>query len=172
MLRHAPTKLTVMLFCVGWTDTAQPKPPSAAVTSMLVACRALLPPNERLACYDREVARFEQAEQTQQIIVIDRSEVDATRRGLFGFKLPNLKLLGTDPSELDNIDAVVTDVRRDRENRITFIIEDGARWHQIDDRAVSLRMGQGTKVKIERAALGSFFATFEKFGSIRVKRGN
>lgn len=149
---------------------APPEAPRASVTNMLVACRALTAPDERLACYDREVARFERAEQTQQIIVIDRSEADATKRGLFGFKLPKLRLLGAGPTELSQIDAVVAGVKRDADNRISFTLQDGAKWHQIDDRAVSLRMVQGTKVKIERAALGSFFATFDKFGSIRVKR--
>jgi hypothetical protein len=161
--------LVTLVFCPS-VFAAPPKLARAEAIKTLVACRSMTASEERLACYDREVAQFDHAEQSQQIFVIDRTEAEANRRGLFGLKLPNLRIPGTGASTLNKLDAAVASVRRDNDGRILFTLQDGARWHQIDDRPVSSRLDQGTKVLIERAALGSFFATFEKFGSIRVKR--
>lgn len=169
-LYRIPLALIVSLLCEGQVLAAQPDQKSDGPTALLLGCRAHAIDKDRLACFDKEIARFDQAEQSQQIVVINREDADAARRGLFGFRIPKLRVLESELSELSRVDAVVANVKRDRDNRITFTLEDGAKWRQIDDRAVSLRLGSGASVKIERASLGSFFATFEKFGSLRVKR--
>ena len=172
MLRSILILTVVTLPLWSIVAAAPAKSGRSEATKTLVACRALTVPEDRLACYDREVARFDEAEKSEQIFVIDHNEADATRHGLFGLTLPKLRIAGNNGAKLNRIDEVVASISRDADGRVVFYLQDGAKWHQVDDRPVATRMGSGTKVVIERAAFGSFFATFDKYGSIRVKREN
>lgn len=148
----------------------------AEVFNRLVACRAVADTGERLACYDRQVQVLDAAERAEEVVILDRAQVKEAQRSLFGFSLPKLNLFGhgkgaasgTDES-LASIDAVVTSIGRDADNRLIFTIEDGARWHQIDGRP-SLFIKRGMQVTLKRAALGSYFASFRGANSIRVRR--
>lgn len=143
----------------------------APLFEAVVQCRAIADQTQRLACYDSAVAALDQAEQTHNIVVMDKSQVRETRRSLFGFSLPKIHLFGAgDDEEVTKIDAVVASTTRDQDNRMIFTIDGGARWHQIDDRTV-VGVKRGVKVTIKEAAFGSYFADFPH-GAMRVRREN
>lgn len=140
----------------------------------LVACRALADASARLSCYDREVEGMDIAERTREIVVVDKAEMRSTRRSLFGFNLPSLKIFGDrdDTPDISRLETNVEASGRDSDGRLTFRVTDGARWRQIDDRYAGASIRPGTKVTLKRGAMGSYFADFENKPSIRVKRDN
>jgi hypothetical protein len=152
-----------------------PRQPPPAAFQKAVQCRTVQSPEERLACYDREIAALETAEATNEIRVVDRAQVQKTRRGLFGLVLPDINIFGggkddgSDP--VDEINSSIRTFTQDPRGRYTFTLDDGARWQQLDTRVLNTpRAGQ--TVRIRRAAMGSFLANVNKQTAIRVKRVN
>src|SRR5690348_11419617 len=70
---------------------AKPPPPQTppAVQAVL-DCRKLTDDAARLACYDRAVTAMASAEQSGDLVSIDREQRRAARRQAFGFQLPTL----------------------------------------------------------------------------------
>ena len=60
----------------------------------------------RLACFDRAAGSLLAARDSGEVRVVDREEVQETRRGLFGFTLPKLGIFGAgDDEQLELNDA-------------------------------------------------------------------
>jgi hypothetical protein len=152
-------------------NPAREGPPAAFARA--VQCRALANPQERLACYDREVAALEQAERTSEIRVVDRQQMRSTRRTLFGLSLPDINIFGGDDEgeAVTEITSQLRSVSQDANGKYLFELEDGARWRQIDSRdLVNPRAGQ--PIRIRRAAMGSFLANVGRQTAVRVRRVN
>lgn len=156
-------------------QTGSPRQPPPAAFQKAVQCRAIQSPDERLACYDREIAALENAEATDEIRVVDRAQVQKTRRSLFGLILPDVNIFGggndagSDP--VDEISNIIRSVAQDPRGRYIFTLDDGVRWQQIDTRKLNTpRAGQ--PIRIRRAAMGSFLANVNKQTAIRVQRLN
>lgn len=173
--------LTVVMAASGTSADSESGRPSALVA--LVACRTIPDEKRRVLCYDREVEALDSAERDRKIVVLDQEQVRTTRRSLFGFALPALKLFSGRPAdsknrdaaneELMTLDTVVTKIERLGDGQVMFIVEGGARWVQTDDRTLSLaRARPGTKVHFTKGALGSYFAAFEHAIAIKVRRLN
>jgi len=138
-----------------------------------IQCRAIPNAQERLACYDREVAALEQAERSSEIRVVDRQQVRRTRRTLFGLTLPDMNIFGgdNDGEAVTEITSKLRSVSQDANGKYLFELEDGARWRQIDTRnLVNPRAGQ--PIRIRRAAMGSFLANVGSQTAVRVRRVN
>lgn len=152
----------------------EPQRPQAL--ARLLDCRAVQGADARLACYDREVAAFEAAEKAREVVVYDREQVRSTRRSLFGIVLPDLNIFGggkdkgADSEDMTQIESTIRAVSQSGNNRYVFTIEDGARWAQIDDRELSATPRAGQKVRIRRAAMGSYLANIGGNTAIRVRR--
>lgn len=142
----------------------------------LIACRTVADPAARLACFDRESAALDAAAKADQVVVLDRQQVRETRRSLFGFQLPAIKLFQRAPGEkqedLSQIDATIASIGRGPDG-VVFTIEGGARWVQTDGAMVSLAGTRpGSKVTIRKGALGSYFARFASGAGFRAKRAD
>ena len=139
--------------------------------SAVIACRAISVESARLACYDRQVAALEQAAADKEIVVADRESVRQTRRGLFGFSLPKINLFsdGDGEEEFQEIDSTIASARQVANGHWSIELADGARWEQTDGKLV-LSPKTGQKIKIKRAALGTFFANVNGQPGIRVRR--
>jgi len=152
-------------------NPAREAPPAAFARA--VQCRAIANAQERLACYDREVAALEQAERSSEIRVVDRQQVSRTRRTLFGLTLPDINIFGgdNDGEAITEITSKLRSVSQDGNGKYLFELEDGARWRQIDTRnLVNPRAGQ--PIRIRRAAMGSFLANVGSQTAVRVRRVN
>lgn len=169
----------VVLLAAAGASAAQPQESAAqrpqALTRVL-DCRALQSADARLACYDREVAAFETAEKAREVVVYDREQIRRTRRSLFGIVLPDLNIFGggkdkgAEAEEVSQIESTIRAVSQNANSRYVFTIEDGARWAQIDDRELSATPRAGQKVRIRRAAMGSYLANIGSNTAIRVRR--
>ena len=148
-------------------DTAAPK-----IFTDVTACRTIADSAERLACYDRTVGALATAQETQNLYVADQETMREARRGLFGFNLPKVKLFGNDDisEDVKSIETTISAVSSGQRGYI-FTLEDGARWAQTDG-AYMDRPKPGAKIRIRRAALGSYMASIDGRVGFRIERLN
>jgi hypothetical protein len=147
---------------------AQEPPAAPEVVTRLTACREIVDPAQRLACFDREVAAFAQAQAAREVVVVDREQAQRTRRTLFGLALPDVgRLFGGEANEA--IEATITHLATDRLGRVTFQLDTGAVWTQTDGRRLT-GPRVGSRVRIRRGPLGSFIANVDDRVGIRVVR--
>jgi len=71
----------------------------AEVVRKVIDCRAIVDSTQRLACYDAQVARLDEAATRKEVVVVDQAEVKRTRQGLFGLNLGNIGLFGGNGGE-------------------------------------------------------------------------
>lgn len=157
--------------------TEKAQQPRATALVRVVECRTLTEPEERLACYDREVAALDSAEANKQVMVVDKEQVRKTRRSLFGLQLPDLGIFGgngetgdDDAEEVSRLEAKIKSASQSRYGQWSFELEDGARWTQTDDHQLGVEPKPGQMIVIKRAALGSYMASVNGQRSFRIQR--
>jgi hypothetical protein len=147
-------------------DVARPQ-----VYVELVKCKEIADPTQRLACFDAASAKIEQAADAKDIVILDRTEVKKTKRSLFGFQLPKIKFFDDDEKDESNvIETTFASVNEIGYGKYQFEIPDGGTWQTTEPSRRMLRVGQ--KVKIKRAAVGSFMMQADNGAYVRVKRIN
>lgn len=147
--------------------------PRPEVLSRVVQCRTLTSAEERLACYDREVAAMDAAQTRGELVAMDRQQVRRTRRSLFGLGVPNLGIFGEDnddEEQASRIESTVRSATQNADGKWIITIEDGARWIQVDTRGLNFPPRPGQPIRIRRASLGSYFANVNNQVAIRMRR--
>ena len=176
-MAHLPLRLLVISAIVlpmplAAQDRASDKLKTPEVVEELFNCRAIANPDERLACFDREVERVFAANETRDLVITDQSEITEAKRGLFGLKLPNLRIFssGNGSDDVDQLTATLARVSRMDNGRYLFVLEDGARWMQTGDVNGAQRYKEGDEVLIKKASLGSFRASVGGRNAGKVRR--
>lgn len=146
----------------------------AEVLERLAGCRTQADAAQRLACYDAAAAALDEAERAGDVVVLDRAQLQETRRGLFGFAMPSLDIFNgrgeqAEEEEIDNVSYIVASAREARDGEWVFTMEDGSVWRQIDGRMWG-RPRAGQPAVVRRAALGSFMLNVGDAPAIRVRR--
>jgi hypothetical protein len=153
---------------------ASPAVERPALLARLVACRSVADPSARLACYDTAAGALDTAEQQGEVVIVDRNQVNAARRQLFGFSVPAMPSLferGDQPAEqVDSIESTLTRAYQNNERRWVFTLADGSVWRQIDVDSVRFRNRGNPPVRVRRGALGSFLLTIDGSRAVRVHR--
>ena len=172
---RAITPIFAVLAAAAAPAAAQePEPERPEALTRLVECRNVPSEAERLACYDREVAAFEAAERSRELVVMDRQQVRRTRRTLFGLALPDLNIFGDDNEDEEEgasqIETTLRSAAEDPYGKWILVLEDGARWRQIDSRTLAREPRGGQTIRIRRAAMGSYLANIDGQIAIRVRR--
>lgn len=151
----------------------RPRPAERAPAfKKLVDCRRIAEAPARLACFDREVAAVDTAEAGQELVVLDKAQVRKTRRGLFGLSLPDVGIFGGSAAdeETGTIETTIKRAWQIADGSWRVELADGAQWVQTDSRNLSFDPKAGQKIKIRRAALGSYLANINNEVAIRVRR--
>ena len=130
-------------------------PPPAQVTELL-DCRNIADSAERLACYDKTAASIGEAVAKRDIVVFDRESVKKTKRGLFGFAIPNLGIFGDDDDavEIKQVEGTIVSTGFNADGGYIFRLADGSRWTQIDSKPFAVEPRNGDKVVVKKGALG------------------
>lgn len=146
----------------------------------LLNCRAIAQADARLACFDREIDKaagpapatsaLSAAGAIGQVAASQRSALDlATEDDVHGRKRP--RPVGDDgapaPSYFEA--KIVSAQALSKSDRWQFTLEDGTVW-QTAEASSSVAPHSGGTVRLERAAFGSYFATFDHGRTLRSKR--
>ena len=151
---------------------AQTKAERAAVVQKLIDCRKVADSAARLACYDAAAAAFDQAEAKGDVVVVDREQARKVRKQAFGFTLPSNTLFekGETKEELENVDGIVAAARQDGGGHWVIRLEDGAVWSQVGVEELFKSPRPGMKVRVKKAALGSYMMIIENQGGFKAHR--
>ena len=143
--------------------------PSKALDE-LTKCTAIAVDTDRLACFDRAVKTVLAGQQSKAFVVLDRAEVQRTKRSLFGFSLPSIKLFGggDDDDALKELVAVMRSSVQLPGGLIRFELDDNSVWETTEQ--VMLAPRKGDRVTIKAGTLGSYVATAPGRRSARVRR--
>lgn len=137
------------------------------VFQAVLDCKTVADFTERLACYDRTVEGMASASAKRDILVAERSTVEKAEKGLFGLRIPSLGIFG-DGDEVKEIESTIISFRRDENGALIIAIADGARWRQLDISYQSAKVGD--KIRIRKAALGSFIANINGRSGMKMTR--
>jgi hypothetical protein len=151
---------------------AETKAERAGVMQKLIDCRKLTDSAQRLACYDAAAAALDQAEAKGDVVVVDREQAKKVRKQAFGFSLPSISLFekGVAKEELENVDGIVAAARQDGGGHWVIRLEDGAVWAQNGVEEMFKTPRPGMKVRIKKAALGSYMMIIENQGGVKAHR--
>jgi len=140
-----------------------------AQVQQLIACRSLTAPDQRLACYDRQVTAMQQAIASKDIVMIDKERARAAGRSLFGFTIPNFGGIFGNNGEISQIDATIKNAGHNSDGGWLITLDDGSVWTQTDDWP-GLDARAGKKVIVKRGVLGSYWLSIPGQNGIKVKR--
>lgn len=154
---------------------AQESPQRPAILDQVYACANITGEAERLTCYDAAVGRLREAQNSGNLVAVDRAQAQEIERDAFGFSLPSLpRLFGNRNTEaappIAETSLEIARVSRRPNLPATFTMTNGQVWTQIGTENTG-RVREGGAVTIRRAALGSFLMSVEAGGpAIRVRR--
>lgn len=170
--------MAVPLCLLAGQSVAAPKQqPKPEIFTNLLQCRAITDDKQRLACFDQQVGAMEAASQRDEVVVLDKSELNKTRKTLFGFALPKLPFLSDNEAKdetkqeegFSHIEAKIGSLHSLGYGKWQIVLEDGAQWMTTE--AVTGRPPKvGQTIEIRRAAMGSFMGKVEGGRAVRMKR--
>lgn len=158
--------------------------PALTAEEALTKCRHIEEIAERVVCYDKIVdSRLSTV--TSDMDSGDRVEATTVPETTVSDAVPDAQsLFGTNDAEakrivetllaieqIDEIQAIVTDVRKSATRKLTVTLDNGQIWRQLDSQRLRLKSGEA--VIVRKASLGSYLLE-KRSGSrsIRVKRAN
>jgi hypothetical protein len=153
---------------------AKPKAQQAGSNALIQAlstCRGISDENARLACYDAASARLAQAVESKELVVLDRQEIRQTRRGLFGFSVPNVPLFRGESGEQESqIEATIAAAGSLGAGKWQIRLEDDALWQTTEAWLGLSDPRPGQKIVIKRGTLGNYFLRINGQRGIRGRR--
>lgn len=182
--------LCLVAAALGSASAQQPpatQPSTPGVLDQVYACASIADEAPRLACYDGAVGRLREAQNTGNLLAVDRAQAEEVDRDAFGFSLPSLGRLFGGGSEnasastpsvarppaftpTEEMQLEIARVAMRRDGTASFTMTDGQIWSQIDDKSPR-NARAGGQVTIRRAAMGSFLMSLAAGGpALRVRR--
>jgi hypothetical protein len=153
------------------TDKPEKNAPRAEVLQKLINCRTIPNDAERLACFETQTAKIDDAEAKRDLVVIDRDQATKARKDSFGLAAKPL-VVGAAPALGEGVDDVTSKIRTAKQlnsKRWLFVLEDGARWYQAELKLLR-EPKPGQSVRIRKASLGGFLANIDGQPATRVRR--
>jgi hypothetical protein len=144
------------------------------VFEALIKCRAVADEAERLRCFDSAAAALETAAERRDLVVVDRQQIRETKKGLFGLDIPNLNPFGSGgddgEEEIKSIESEVASAYQDGDGRWVVTLKEGGTWAQTDNSPLALRPRVGHKIRIQKAAMGSYMMRVNNQPAVRARR--
>lgn len=161
------------LMALPGTASAQDWDGPSPLIEALSHCLAVTADAERLACLDAGARRLIDASRRREVVVVDEAEVKKTRRSLFGFSLPRIRLFGSKgPDNAEEIDEIAVAIKSSApagNGYMSFTLEDGARWTTTEP-WMSRGPRAGEMLTIKRAAMGGYFVKLSNTRAVRAMR--
>ncbi|TKD51671.1 hypothetical protein [Sphingomonas baiyangensis] len=161
------------LMALPGTVSAQDRESSSPLIEALSQCLAVTADAERLACLDAGARRLVDASRRREVVVVDEAEVKKTRRSLFGFSLPRIKLFGSEgpdsAEEVDEIEVAIKSAALLGNGYMSFTLADGARWTTTEPWAARTPKA-GETLTIKKASMGGYFVKIAHARAVRAQR--
>lgn len=169
-----PLPVAIALLAVAPVPAVAMAPAAAPRLEALSACVAISEDARRLACYDREARALTSAARAGDVRLVDRADIRATRRSLFGFSVPRIGLFGGGDEDIaDEMTSSITAVKDSGNGRYRMVIADAnAVWETIESPMRLDPPRPGDKIVIKRGALGSYFLRIDGQLGVKGKRVN
>ena len=108
-----------------------------------------------------------------RVVVIDREQVRAARRTLFGLPLPNLHIFGgnddRDANAVTQIEGKIASASAAADGwRIK--LDDGSVWEQTDGKPIFRSPRPGMAVVVQHGAMGAYFLSVAGAPGVKVRR--
>lgn len=133
-------------------------------------CSAIAEDAARLACFDTAVASVIAQQDSGEITVVEKEDIETTRRSLFGFSLPKIGLFGSSDDKADEIlQSRITGLRRVRNDYWEITIEEGSVWRAANTPR-RFKPQVGDPVELEAAAMGSFWFRVDGSHGVKARR--
>jgi hypothetical protein len=169
------TTLALALLAGSGSAAAQDQAP----VDRVLRCGSIADNAARLTCFDSARSALKSAIDAREVIIVSRSDAQATRKSLFGFSLPRINLFGGDDAkrtplarseEVNKVESVITKVRPGGGYGLHLLtLQSGAVWQTIEaDRNFFPASGQ--PIVIERGLIGNYNAKIANGKAFRVKR--
>lgn len=155
---------------------AETTPPVAKPVAALQQCRTITDAAARLACYDKAVDTLTAATASNDVVIVERTEVRKARKGLFGFTLPRLGFLSGKPDNAEDradeaeLTTTITAGRSIGYGKWRFTVEGGATWETTEANMGFDDPLPGRPVLLQKGALGGYFAKVGKGRRVAAKR--
>ena len=137
-------------------------------------CQKIAGPIERLTCFDAAAATLVTATRRGDTTIVDRAEVRAVRRSLFGYQMPKLPFFRGDDTAADSGDILetrVTAVRSLGYGRFRITVADGgAIWDTTESDSTMDDPRPGQAIKLKRGALGRYLLSINGQRSVTGRR--
>lgn len=171
--------LLALSFLAAPSFAASDRADSEKAVHNLLACRGVADATARLACFDREIDGLAPPAKGQQTAAASapaakpdaqRSALDlATQDDIRGkaARRPQVNADGTPAPK--TFDAKIVSVSVTKNDRWRFALSDGTAW-ETSEPSNSVRPNVNGTVRLQRAAFGSYFATFDGGRSLRCHR--
>jgi hypothetical protein len=164
--------ISAAITLVASSSSAEPSRPVAA----LQQCRTLTDAAARLVCYDKAVDSLTASAASGETVIVDREQVRAARKGLFGFSMPKIPFLNTrtnnvqDASDDAQLESTIIAFRSVPYQKWRITIDGGAIWETIESDTRADDPVKGAKVLIEKGSLGSYYVKVGKGRRVAAKR--
>ncbi len=149
----------------------RPHEAASSVITEITGCVAITDKVARLACFDAATAKLVEATAKGDVKIVDREDIRATRRSLFGFTLPHVAFFKGDDTAEDTpseIDTTIKSVGPSEYGKFTLTMEDGAVWKTTEPLPRDPRAGM--PVHLKRGALGNYFIRVGAMRSVTAQR--
>jgi len=163
--------ITILGTCPAAAQDAPDSGQSALLIDKITACRAIADAGRRLTCFDQAAVALAKARSERQMVVLDRGEVRQKRQSLFGLRLPEIQLFGREEAKEPEIREVRSKVVRLApfgRDQWTVWLDQGGVWRTTEKARFDPEVGQS--VRIFKAAMGSFRASFNGNLAVRIER--
>ena len=146
-------------------------PVRAEILQILIDCRSISDPVERLTCFETQTAKIDEAEAKRDLVIIDRDIATKSRKENFGLPAKPL-IVGKTPALGEGITDVTSKIRSAKlleSNRWLIVLEDGARWYQAESKSIR-QPKPGQMIRIRKASFGGYLANVNGQTATRVRR--
>ncbi len=158
---------------LGPGAATQAAPARAAAVQALYDCKKLAGEAAQLECYANATDGLEKAEQSGQIVIVDKELIRAKRKEGFGLKMPTLTFGNETRKDVEPVGLMTFEIdhtSRNGDGMMTFVTTSGAVWHETDNRDLPDDPAKGSKLVVRRGSFGSYFCTAAKMFPVQCKR--
>ena len=141
------------------------------------SCQSIREDAARLACYDKAATALVTASNKGDIAIVDRQEVKQARRSLFGFSLPRLPFFSGSNSKMSSADeepkrleSTLGSFRSLANGFFGFTLTEPQSTWETTEGSSLFEPKPGSKVTIERGAMGSYYAEIGGQQWVHVRR--